>query len=55
MGVTSATILPLNMEILGKILGFGGARIVLAASGAVQGARGKNQPRQHVFTRGPSL
>jgi hypothetical protein len=55
MGVTSATILPLNMEILGEMLGLGGAGILLAAPGAVQGGRGRNQRRQHVFTSDPSL
>jgi hypothetical protein len=63
MGVTSATMLPLNMEILwvkvGKNLGKtrvpGVLRILLAESGALQGAKGENRRRQHVLTSQPSL
>jgi hypothetical protein len=43
------------MEILGKKPGSGGPGIVLAGSGALQGAQGKNPRRQHVFTSEPSL
>jgi hypothetical protein len=55
--------LPLNMEILwvkvGKNLGKtrvpGVLRILLAESGALQGAKGENRRRQHVLTSQPSL
>jgi hypothetical protein len=44
---------------LGKNLGKtripGVPRIVLAGSGALQGAKGENRLRQHVFTAEPSL
>jgi hypothetical protein len=43
------------MDILGEVLGPGGAGILLAGHGAVQGAMVKNQRRQHVFTSDASL